>query len=192
MSPRTSASTSPCPAPRLVNVAPVGREVTESDWCCHSARAGRCQAAALLPLAWSAVVQEVWPPQLLPQARGAPATAGVSSVLLSIASTRHCQEHALPGRQGSKDQGRTNSCPSSTKHSSQTPLASRGGGEEFAQMRVSRVAQDQRALNGASTSPCWAPRLVAKVAPVGREATESDCCCHSVQAEASGKRARRA
>ena len=49
---------------------------------------------------------------------------------------------------GSNDQGRTKSCPWSTNYSSQTPLASVGL-EMFAQVGVSRMTQDQRALDSA-------------------------------------------
>ena len=69
-------------------------------------------------------------------------------------------------------------------------LGLEGRGKEVTQMSVSRVAQDGAPVGG--TSPCSAPRLVANVAPVRREVTESEWCCHSVQAEASGKCVRRA
>ena len=47
-------------------------------------------------------------------------------------------------------------------------------GDALARVSVTRV-------------PCSAPWLVAKAASVGRDVTESDQCCHSLQAEASGK-----
>ena len=42
------------------------------------------------------------------------------------------------------------------------------------------------------TSPCSAPRSVENTRPEGKVVTESDWCCHSVQAEAWGKWVRRA
>ena len=54
-------------------------------------------------------------------------------------------------------------------------------------MRLTCFAQHKGALDGAKNIALSAPRSVGKTRPEGRVVTESDWCCHSVQAEASGK-----
>ena len=92
----------------------------------------------------------------------------------------------------SKDEGRTKAGPSSTNHSSQTPVASRE--QERNSRRWASLASPRSSALWMvpNTSACTAPRLVANVTPVGREVTESGWCCHSVQAAASEKCVRRA